>query len=274
MDALSPTEIVSPDGRMTALAAGPPEGQPVIFLHGAGGGAMQWRRQIEELARRGYRAIAVDLPGYGRSMPVEMASVGSYGDALGTFIRVAGLSLPVLVGHSFGGMIVQSYLADGLGPVRAAVLVQTSSAFGGRDPNWARDFIETRLRPLAQGETMAGLAERSVPAMMAPGAQPDAVATATRAMAETSPEAYRESLLSMVGFDRREMLKRIAVPSLLVAGELDEMAPATTMAKMAERIPGAEFASLAGTGHFAMLERPGQFGEILAGFLERVVNSR
>lgn len=266
----SPTWIVSPDRRIAALAAGPEDGQPLVFLHGVGGGAALWARQLEGFGRMGYRAIAPDLPGYGRSAPLEPASVGLYGDVLASFVRLMNLAPPVLVGHSLGGMIVQSYLADGLGPVRAAVLVQTSPAFGGRDPAWASAFIDTRLRPLDQGATMARVAEDVVPGMMGPSPDPAGMVLARRLMAETPPQVYRDSLLSMIGFDRREALGRIRIPTLLVAGSEDGMAPAATMARMAERIAGSAFLLLEGVGHFAMLERAEAFDAALARFLAAV----
>lgn len=267
-DALS--EIVSPDRCITALAAGPEEGPPVLFLHGVGGGARLWSRQLRNLGALGYRAIALNLPGHGGSVPVEPASVGLYGDVLAGFISTMELAPPVLVGHSLGGMVVQSYLADGLGLSRGVVLAHTSPSFGGRDPAWACDFIEARLHPLGRGETMAQIAAWSVPAMMGPHPPPDGVALARRLMEETPPAAYCDSLLSLVGFDRRGALARIGVPALLVAGSRDEMAPAATMEKMAAKIPGAEFLCLEGVGHFAMLERPAAFDAALARFLARV----
>ncbi|HMO28607.1 alpha/beta hydrolase [Enterovirga sp.] len=265
------TEIVSPDRRLTALAAGPEEGPPVLFLHGVGGGARLWSRQLRDLGARGYRAIALNLPGHGGSAPVEPASVGLYGDILAGFISMTALAPPVLVGHSLGGMVVQSYLADGLGLSRGVVLAHTSPSFGGRDAAWAGAFVETRLQPLDRGETMAQVAEWSVPAMMGRDPPPEGVALARRLMAETPPATYRDSLLSMIGFDRRSALARIGVPALLVAGVLDEMAPAATMEKMAQKIAGSEFLCLEGVGHFAMLERPEAFEAAIAGFLARVV---
>lgn len=259
----------TPDDRFSYLQAGPADGTALLFLHGIGGGAAIWSAQLASFARLGYRAIAWDMPGYGGSFPLETASVGLFGDALAEFIGTLALERPVLVGHSIGGMIAQSFLADGLGSPRAVVLAQTSAAFGGRDPAWARDFVASRLDPLDRGETMAVLAAHSIPAMVGEEPDPDGVALAQSLLAGTPAQAYRESTLSMIGFDRREALGRIAVPVLLLAGSQDEAAPAATMAKMAERIPGAEYALIAGAGHFAMLERPALFDEAVAAFLLR-----
>jgi 3-oxoadipate enol-lactonase len=174
----------TPDGRFTYLESGPAGAQPVLFLHGIGGGARLWVRQLESFGRT-YRAIAWNMPGYGGSVPLEVASVGTYGDALADFIRGLSLDSPVLVGHSIGGMIVQSYLADGLGLPRAAVLAQTSPAFGGRDPEWARGFVAARLGPLDRGESMASLAPGTVSGMIGEDPDPAGVALAREVIAGT-----------------------------------------------------------------------------------------
>lgn len=256
------------DGRFSFLAAGRPDAIPIVFLHGIGGGARLWADQIARFGET-YRAIALDLPGYGSSRPLETASVGSYGDALAAFVRSLGLDRPILVGHSLGGMIVQSYMADGLGPVRAAVLAQTSPAFGGRDPSWAEEFVAARLSPLERGETMASLAPTVAASLVGPEPDPVAVALVRDCFARVPETTWRASVLALLGFDRREALARISVPTLLLAGSEDKNAPAPMMAKMAEKVPDAEYVCLDGIGHMAFAERPGAFLDALLDFLQR-----
>ena len=77
-------------------------------------------------------------------------------------------------------------------------------------------------------------------------------------------------MLGIVGFDRREALGRIAVPTLVLAGARDTNAPAPMMEKMASKIPGARYVCLAGAGHLANLEQPAAFNEIVMKFLTEV----
>lgn len=260
---------VTADGALTYLEAGPAHAMPVVFLHGIGGSARLWTRQLASFGEH-HRAVAWNMPGYGGSAPLPTSSVGLLGDALARFLELPGLDRPVLVGHSLGGMVVQSYLADGHPPPRGAVLAQTSPAFGGRDPAWARDFVAARLEPLERGETMRAMAPAMVEGMIGEGADPDGVALALDAIAETPESAYRDSTLAMIGFDRREALERIAVPTLVVSGSADRNAPAATMEKMAARIPGAEYVCVEGCGHLVMAERPDAFDGALRAFLARL----
>ena len=84
------------------------------------------------------------------------------------------------------------------------------------------------------------------------------------------PEAtYRAALRSLVTFDRRDVLPRIAVPTAVVAAEEDAQAPSAVMQRMAGRISGAESEILPACGHVPNLERPAEFGNLLLEFLQR-----
>jgi 3-oxoadipate enol-lactonase len=258
----------TPDGRFSYLAAGAEDAIPVVFLHGIGGGARLWSNQLESFAPH-YRAIALDLPGYGGSEPLENASIHTYADAVTDFVQALGVAAPVLVGHSIGGMIVQTYMADGLGPIRAAVLAQTTPAFGGKDPRWAEEFVAARLGPLDRGETMVSLAPTIAASLLGEDPDPAAFELAKNCVASVREETWRASVLALVGFDKREALGGIAVPTLILAGSKDANAPAATMAKMAEKVPGSEYVCLEGIGHLAFAEAPGAFDRAVLDFLER-----
>jgi len=83
------------------------------------------------------------------------------------------------------------------------------------------------------------------------------------------PETYRKAVQLLTTFDRRAQLPGIRVPTLLIAGSDDRTAPASVMERMAARIPGAAFVSLAGCGHLGPMDQPDEFNEALRAFLER-----
>jgi 3-oxoadipate enol-lactonase len=201
-------------------------------------------------------------------LPLAEVSIATLADALRDFLAALHLERPVLVGHSIGGMIVQRFIADRPDAARAVVLAQTSPAFGRPDGDWQRKFIEDRLGPLDRGETMTMLAPKLVADLV--GDAPDAagVALATISMAATDPASYRSMMLALVGFDLKDALARIAVPTLVLSGSKDGNAPASMMRRMADAIPGAHYVDLDGCGHLANLERPADFDAALRGFLE------
>ncbi len=254
-------------GGVSYLEAGRPEAPPLLFLHGIGGAARTFRGQLDHFGAD-CRALAWDMPGYGNSAPLPLVSMDALAAALAGFIEELGLHRPVLVGHSLGGMVLQQLLARAPHAARAVVLAQTSAAFGSRDPAWQAEFLSTRLGPLDAGHGMAGLAEGLVADMAGPGADPAGMALARDCLARTPDSTYRDSVMAMPGFDCRDALARIAVPTLVLAGTLDAAAPARGMERMAARIPGAQYVALDGVGHLAHLEQPGAFNAALAQFLQ------
>lgn len=253
-------------GGVTYLAAGAPDAPPLVFLHGIGGAARQWAAQLAHFGGR-FRTVAWDMPGYGGSAPLEVVSVDSLAGALAEFLHALGLERPVLVGHSLGGMIVQRVLAEAPCMARAAVLAQTSPAFGSRDGSFQERFLRERLEPLDAGRTMPELADELVGAMVGDGPDPAGLALARDLMAHTPDSSYRDAVMAMPGFDLRAALDRIAVPVLVLSGTRDANAPAPMMERMAARIPGARYVALDGAGHLASLEQPDRFNAALAAFL-------
>ena len=254
------------DGRFAYLAAGAVDAPALVFLHGIGGAARAFGPQLAHFGTS-CRAIAWDMPGYGGSAALPEMSITTLAEALQAFVDALGLERPLLVGHSIGGMIVQRLIADRPQAARAIVLAQTSPAFGGRDPEWARTFLEARLGPLDRGETLRAMAPGMVGELVGDEPDPAGVALATQCMAAVPEATYRAAVRALVGFNLREALPRIAVPCLVLAGSKDTNAPAATMGKMAERIPSARYVCLDGVGHLANLERPGEFNQALDGFL-------
>jgi len=255
------------DGRFGYEAAGDPASPALVFLHGIGGAARAWRGQLDYFADS-YHAIAWDMPGYGGSAPLAAVSIASLADALQDFLHATGAIKPVIVGHSIGGMIVQQSLAKNPNAVTAVVLAQTSPAFGKPDGDWQKAFIGARLGPLDRGETLVSLAPSLVRELVGDDPDPGGMELARDCMAAVPEATYRATMLALMGFDLRNALKDITVPTLLLSGSKDNNAPAPMMAKMASYIPSAKYVELDGVGHLANLERPAEFNAALDDFLK------
>jgi 3-oxoadipate enol-lactonase len=255
------------DGRFCYEAAGDPSSPTLVFLHGIGGAARAWRGQLETFSDR-YRAMAWDMPGYGGSAPLPSVSIAALADALQDFLQQVDATKPILVGHSIGGMIVQQLLAKSPHIAGAVVLAQTSPAFGKPDGDWQKSFIDARLGPLDRGETLATLAPTLVKELVGDDPDVSGMEIARDCMACVPDTTYRATMLALMGFDLRNALKKIAVPTLVLSGSKDNNAPAPMMAKMASYIPSATFVELDGVGHLANLERPGAFNAALDSFLK------
>ena len=239
--------------------------RPLVFLHGVGGGKAVWDRQLEHFRALGYPCLAWDQSGYGQSPMVEPYDFEHIAAALR---EVVGGEPAVIVGHSMGGLLAQEFYARYPEKVAALALCFTSAAFAA-GTDFARAFVDARIKPLDAGKTMREIAQDVMPAQRGRVSDAAGLALAERTMAAIAPSTYRKAVQLVTTFDRRADLEKIAVPALLVAGSDDLTAPAPMMGHMAQKIPGAEFVVLRGCGHLGPMDQPGEFNKVLEGFLRR-----
>src|SRR5947207_15997278 len=145
---------------------------PVVFLHGIGGGARSFAPQIATFAAAGYQPVPLDLPGYGTRSVVEAMSFEALAEDVEFTISQSGLERPILVGHSMGGMVVQTMLRRQPDDYAAAVLSCTSPAFGNPAGDFQKKFVADRLAPLDAGRTMADAAPDAADNVMGPNPDP------------------------------------------------------------------------------------------------------
>jgi pimeloyl-ACP methyl ester carboxylesterase len=244
---------------------------PVIFLHGIGGGARSFAPQIASFASAGYQPVALDLMGYGTREPIEAMSFEALAEDVEFAISESGLERAVLIGHSMGGMVVQTMLRRKPEAYRAAVLSCTSPAFGNPAGDFQKKFVADRLEPLDTGYTMADVAPAAMRGMMGPNADPAGAALFVEEYAKVPEATYRAAVQCLVTFDERANLASIKVPVLCLAAELDRNAPPPVLEKMAAKIPGARYVCLPSLGHMPNLEAPQAFDAAIFNFLGAVL---
>jgi 3-oxoadipate enol-lactonase len=244
-----------------------PSTPAVVFLHGIGGNARIWARQLASFAAAGFRPVALDLPGYGSREPVDRMDFDMLAADVEAQVARLGLDRPIMVGHSMGGMVAQTLLRRGPRAWRAAVLSCTSPAFGDPTGEFQKKFVADRLAPLDAGRTMAELAPAMVAFVSVPAPDPVGRQLAIETIGATSERSYRAAVHCLVGFDERANLAHIAVPVLCLAGEHDLLAPPAMMERTAARIPGARYVCLKGVGHLPNVEASHLFDAAVLDFL-------
>ncbi len=114
------------------LTCGPQDGTPVIFLHGNFSSALYWEETMLALPA-GYRAIAPDLRGYGRTEDKLIDSTrgkGDWSDDLAALYSALGIERAHLVGWSMGGGVIYRFLIDHPDKVLSATLISPVSPYG------------------------------------------------------------------------------------------------------------------------------------------------
>jgi 3-oxoadipate enol-lactonase len=247
---------------------------PVVFLHGLGGTAKIWSPQVASFSAAGFAPIALDLPGYGPRSPVTALTFEQLADDLETMVAQRALRRPVLVGHSLGGMVVQTALRRRPDGYRAGVLCCTSPAFGDPGGEFQRKFVADRLGPLDAGSTLADLAAGIIDDILGPEPDPQGRVIAIASMAAVPSDTYRAAVRCIIGFDERANLARIGIPVLCLSGQNDRNAPPQMMERMASKIPGARYVCLPRVGHLPNLEAPAAFDAAVLEFLRRALPTR
>jgi pimeloyl-ACP methyl ester carboxylesterase len=241
------------DGPAGYLEAG--TGRPVVLIHGAGGRAEVWARQLEALGDVA-ELRALDLPGHGRTVGAGCPSVDDYaGWVLGVLDALA-LDRTVLVGHSMGGAIAQTLAL--LRPRRVAGLVLVGT--GARLRVLPQVLQLFRDRPPSGVSLVGSLA-------YSPHTLPGAVVEAEDGLKATPSAVTLGDFLACDRFDAMARVAALRVPTLVVVGRDDRLTPPKYAAFLAATIPGAQLVEVEAAGHFPQLEQPAPVNTALRAFL-------
>ena len=250
----------------TTLGSGP----TVLMLHDADGDHITFAPQVEALATAGYRAVAWNMPGYGRSAPIEPYSFKGLAESCLLLIEALKCSSVSLVGHGMGAMVALEVAVRKPATVRRLVLCAGGPAL---DAQATQHWVEPRLaalQALEQGGSMEQLAHTLVPRFIGTGALPEGARLATHALSQVYPGAYRRALQALGTFDRgAAALQSLSVPTLLVGGGQDRCTPPEALQALAQVMPDAEHLNLPHVGHWPQLEDPENFDGALLEFLVR-----
>ncbi len=245
------------------------EGSPVLFVHGFPFDRTMWRHQLAALAR--WKRIAPDLRGVGASTAPAAGdgySISRYADDLVAVLDALGIRASAVCGLSMGGYVVFDLLRRYPDRVSAVLLVDTKPDADSPEAKRARDELAT----VAEREGPDAVIERLLPRLLAPQTQPE-VAAQVRDMAR------RWSAPGLVGAlralrdrpDSTETLRGVKVPTLVLVGSEDQIAPPGVGRVMAALVPGAQFHVVPAAGHLPPLEQPLATTRLLADFLATIV---
>ena len=244
--------------------------QAVVFVHGFTFTASMWEPQIPVAVEAGRRAVAPDLPGFGRSaVPADRSaySIDGYADLVAALVGELGLGHVVLVGLSMGGYIALAVARRHPEVLAGLVLADTradpDTPEGRQTRSDQQALVEERhdVTPLVDGLLNRILAE-------AGPRHAELGATLGDMMRSTAPAGWIGALEAMKQrCDQTDLLPSIAVPTLVVVGEGDVIAPVEVQEAMAKAIPGAHLEVVPDAGHIANLENPEVFNRAFAEFL-------
>ena len=259
-----------------------PKGQQtVLFIHGLGSYLKFWRYQLDAFAAQGYRVIAVDLPGYGKSdkpssFPYTMEAMA---DAVHELAQKLDAGKPILVGHSMGGQTTLSYAIRYPEDLKAAVLTSPAGfeKFSPKEKAWFKRVFSTSLIKGATEYGIWGSVRQSNFERWRPELN---WLVEERVRVARSPEFDSYAYANVRTVDGlahddfvRDSLGRITVPTLIIYGEDDRLIPnpflhggeaRDIMSYGHEHIPGSTLVGLERCGHTIQMDCPEEYNTRVA----------
>lgn len=244
---------------------GAPALPPVVLVHGLMGDAST----VAPLAARlgaGFRVIAPDALGHGRSARPESFTIEDQGVMLAGLVAALGYESAAMVGISMGSYLVaQAAILD---PVRLSRLVLVVGKAHGTTSSSAAYAARKGydLSTLAPEEAMALLSE----ALWSPHTPQERREKILQGMAVQDPLTADEQAAverSLAGFDLRPTLHTITAPTLVISGLDDGLNPPEAGREVADHIPGARFQIYERSGHMLAHEEADRLTDDIMGFL-------
>jgi 3-oxoadipate enol-lactonase len=254
--------VTGPTGTLAWSETG--EGpRALVLIHALGADSGMWERQVPELARL-RRVITVELPGHGASPgPPGPYTVSWLGEEILQVVDSAGAQTFDVCGLSLGGIISLWMAADA--PERVTALIASSTAARiGSEETW-----QARIEAVSEGGIEA-IAEQALGRYFTTPfatAEPEIYQRTERTLLATDPDAYIACCAALRDADLRGLVGSIECPTLVIGGSEDVSTPPEQSQWLGEHIPGSRVAVISGAPHLANLERPGEWGDLVTGFL-------
>jgi 3-oxoadipate enol-lactonase len=237
--------------------------ETILFLHGNLSSSRWWQRVFAFLPSQ-WRAIAVDLPGYGQSAaPQTKYGLEQMSADVAELCDHLQLSSFMLVGHSMGGGVALLHALQNQTKVRALVLIDPIPANGLHLPDEVFDLLEQMKSSYPQMKEGLRATAPTAP-------DDDFFRSLVEEALQSSPQAFREIPKSMAQFDVSARLNEIACPTLCIQGENDVLIPRADVERMCALIPDCTLVAMAGVGHCPPIEAPEELTRLLVNFLTAV----
>lgn len=247
------------------------EGTPFIGVHTAGSDSREYQYLLPLLAARGYRAVALDLPGHSRSYPqnwTPTTSLHEHAEFVYRFAQeVFGDEKPVMAGCSIGGCIAFDLVAHHSDAFRAIIPME-GLAFGAailpNPADLARPSWSTAWKPFLEYAAVDSLGKETL-------ANPAKVKELWW-QHQNAHEAGNGDIQGWASHDVRDLLGDAKCPVLVVKGNDDFWLPVELIEQSAQLVGDqAEVKYLDGIGHYPMFEDPEGVADMIDEFVKRRV---
>jgi pimeloyl-ACP methyl ester carboxylesterase len=254
------------DGRPALLRVEGPAGAPLaLFLHPYPLHADVWSSVLEACAASGLCAAALDAPGFGGTPPLgEPLTMEKLAELGACALDTLGAKRAAIVGCSMGGYAAMAFAHRFPERLTAVALIATRA---NADTAEGKANREKQAQLALEKGAHAVLAD-FVPKLLAPDASPERLQFVGGLASRTTAQGIADAMRGMaLRPDRTAQLADWKWPTLVIAGEHDQIISRAESNSMAQAIPGARLHVLP-SGHLPMLEAPRQLIPVLVSHLQ------
>lgn len=239
----------------------------VVCSHALGCDGSMWDDLANPLAQE-HRVVCFDHRGHGRSdAPPGPYTLAELAEDAARLLDELSTGPVVFIGLSMGGMVAQELALRHPQKIKALVIANSSSGYDEA----GRAVWRQRIASVESGG-LAAVVDGALQRWFHPGfhaAQPATVQRWRRRVLATDPQGYTAACHALMNFSTTERLPQIHVPTLVIAGELDQGTPVAMSQTIAQGIPGAQLVVLKEASHLSALEQPAAFRAAVATLLAR-----
>jgi 3-oxoadipate enol-lactonase len=237
-------------------------GPALVLVHAFPFDSRMWRKTAAVLAGQ-RRVITPDMRGFGLSdLASDGFSIADMADDVAALLDALGLPAATVGGMSMGGYVALAFARRHRDRLQSLVLADTKAASDTPEARQGRQAAIT----LVETQGVAALLEKQIPRLLSASAS-ESLRAEVRALGAQPPNAVIAAIRALRDRpDRTAELPKIAVPTLVVVGAEDALAPPGEARTMAAAIPNARVVEIPGAGHLSNLENPDAFAAALAGF--------
>jgi 3-oxoadipate enol-lactonase len=250
-----------------------PDGYPILLmLHGLGATKESWQLQFPPLIDSGFRILAPDMRGFGKSSyPGGANNSELMAQDMSDLLDHLEIQTCHVIGISMGGTIALQLILKRPSLVKSLVLTNTFAKLRPKKISlWF--FYAVRLVLLH----LIGMNRQAeyVSERLFPHPQQAALREAfIGQIVQANPKGYRFTMRSFIRYNLSNQLKRIDIPTLIITGGSDTFVPPSVQAELANQIPDAQQVIIPNAGHAVIVEQPETYNKILIDFLQTLLKS-
>lgn len=247
-------------------------GQPIVFLHPFPMDHRLWKDQVAHFLPQ-YQVLTPDLRGFGNSdgFGAQEPSIEQMADDLNALLDVLNITEPiVLCGLSIGGYVALRFAQKYFSRLRGLVICDSRAEADTDETKAGRD----RMIAFAKEHTSSEIVQKVLSGLLGKTSlrtRPQLVERVQEIGSSQSQQAILNALAALRDRpDATDWLEKITIPTLLIFGEEDALAPSHVIKTLCAGLPDVTLVKLPHAGHFSALEQPELFNAALENFLKQL----